>query len=1160
MIGKRYLQQEQLGIGGMGVVFRVFDRLNQETVALKRVIRMGEAAIPPGSNAERHSLNLRMALAQEFGTLASLRHPYIIDVLDYGFDADRHPFFTMELLEDARPLVKAVTDAPQTEKLRVIGQLLQALNYLHRRGVLHRDLKPDNVVLFNGSVKVLDFGLAVARQFAGENEDETVGTLAYMAPEIIQGLPASAASDLYAIGVMLYEMLAGRHPFDASSPSTLINQTLTQMPDVQGLNLEPALTLLLDTLLAKDPAMRGTTDEALSLLMTVDRKQIAIETDTIRDSFLQAAEFVGREDELSRLTIALASTQGGAGSGWLLGGESGVGKSRLLDELRTWALVKGVQVVRGQAVAEAAQPYQVWRGVLRWLVLLTDLSDLEASVIKPLVPDIAALLDRPVDDAPELDLQAMQQRLHATIEEVLLRQTEPLLIVLEDLHWASADDLGLLKRLSRTLDAKPLLIVGSYRDDEKETLPEQLPDMQVLKLNRLGSSAITKLSEAMLGPVGRQAAVVELLQRETEGNVFFVVEVVRALAEEAGTLDRITGNNLPQQVFAGGIQAVTDRRLNRIPASARPLLELAAILGRQLDMGLLSAAAPDIDMETWQTQASAAAILTVQDDTWRFAHDKLRERLLSTLSPDARRAHHRNAAATIEQVYGATPEQLTHLAYHWGMAGDAAKEAHYAARAGELMLANASYREAIDYLTDALALNQQTGSERAYFEHQLAEAHYCLGELDASRDHAEIALTLLGLGLPKSTPAQAAALARQIGLQVLHRRQPERYFARPVEDRRELLTKIRAYERLAVLYYLANKTLISMACGFYTLNNAELYGVSAELARAYSNITVACGLIPLHGQARAYLARALKTAEQAPRALRWILFVSGIYHNGIGEFKTSLDEFARAVQIVQEQGDRNGYEEVLTSLTKARYYSGQLQQCLEVARNLEEVSRVRNNHVNRVAGIIDQFAALYRLGRTEAMAALMPRMKDELENTYEIARISGYGQLALGSVRAGDLTAARTYADKATEFLLKGRPSSYQVFDAFIGASETHLTLWEQGETDAAVQARKLVKKAMSTAKIFLALRPAAYRCQAWMLWLEGKDADARTAIAESARLAAEMGMPYEEGRAWLELARHIDGPEQTQAAGRAAEIFSRIDAAYDLARAQALAPAHVTV
>lgn len=211
----RYRMLDKIGSGGMGVVYRVVDRLNQLIVALKDV-----HVKPDDLTFERSTISgsdgTTLALANEFQLLASLRHPYIISVIDFGFDSIGQPFFTMELLDKPQPITEAAKGQPLETKIRLAVQLLQALEYLHRRQVLHRDLKPDNVlVTADGTVKVLDFGLAIDVEILRDSHDPEAisGTLAFIAPELLRGQPASISSDLYAFGLILYEILADSFPY-----------------------------------------------------------------------------------------------------------------------------------------------------------------------------------------------------------------------------------------------------------------------------------------------------------------------------------------------------------------------------------------------------------------------------------------------------------------------------------------------------------------------------------------------------------------------------------------------------------------------------------------------------------------------------------------------------------------------------------------------------------------------------------------------------------------------------------------------------------------------------------------------------------------------------------------------------------------------------------
>ncbi|HEX2619263.1 MAG TPA: serine/threonine-protein kinase, partial [Phototrophicaceae bacterium] len=392
IIGRRYLLQDIIGQGGMGAVYRAQDRLTGKIVALKRVIT---SSMDLSFTSSHDVIDFRVALAQEFKLLASLRHPNIIAVLDYGFDQDREPYYTMELLDSAETLLEAGRGMSLRQKVDLLVQMLQALAYLHRRGILHRDLKPANVLVTQSTVKVLDFGLSVMRDHTGQTTDDlgvTSGTLGYMAPEVLMGNSATEAADLYGTGVIAYELFANRHLFEFVDIGQLVNDILYTAPNIDDVDISIPLGQVLERLLAKTPDDRF--QSALQVIGAFSKAlehSIHIETEATRDSFLQAARFVGRETEQDQLNRALRDSVNGRGSLWLIAGESGVGKSRLLDELRTRALVEGGLVIQGYAVNTASTPYQLWRPLLGWLPLLRDLTGEEEDVIRALVPDLATL-------------------------------------------------------------------------------------------------------------------------------------------------------------------------------------------------------------------------------------------------------------------------------------------------------------------------------------------------------------------------------------------------------------------------------------------------------------------------------------------------------------------------------------------------------------------------------------------------------------------------------------------------------------------------------------------------------------------------------------------------------------------------------------------------
>lgn len=695
LLANRYQLLNLLGAGGMGRVFQAQDWLTGEIVALKQV---GTATLGAGSNPQ-----LRLALAREFQVLASLRHPNIIGVRDYGFDSGREPYFSMDLLPKAQTIVTAGQNASPAGKIDLLLQLLHALIYLHHRQIIHRDLKPGNVLVSGRDVKVLDFGLATLN----ENREGAIGTLAYMAPELLQGHPAGPASDLYAVGLLGYELFAGWFPYP-TSPSQLIQSILHEQPNWDYVAIAPELRAVFQQLLAKDPAGRPPNADAVVVALSqATGRALPLETQATRESFIQAAPFTGRDNELNQLSQALQAAQQGQGQSWRVGGESGVGKSRLLQELRTLAMVQGAIVLHGQA-SENGPAYQSWLPILRRLLLLAEPTAEEAAILKPLVTDIERLLFRPVADPPPLQPQQARPRLLATVSTLLQRAAgrQPLLLILEDVHWAGDNSLELLQWLNRQISQMAVLIVASYRDDEAPQLASKLAEMALLALPRLSLNQIAHLSRAMLGPAGQLPHLVTFLSQETEGNTLFVVEVMRALAETAGRLERIAEMTLPKHILAGGMMTILQRRLGHIPAGYTPLTQLAAVSGRVLDLAVLGQASDQAtNLDNWLTIGANAAVFTVQDGRWQFAHDKLRQAALLNLPPHQRQQLHGQIGQAIEQLYvDQLSDHYPDLAHHYQQAQQQEKARHYTRLAGESAQAAFANAEAIAYYEQLLNL------------------------------------------------------------------------------------------------------------------------------------------------------------------------------------------------------------------------------------------------------------------------------------------------------------------------------------------------------------------------------------------------------------------------------------------------------------------------
>ncbi len=1149
-MGNRYELLEQIGAGGMGAVYSARDRLTGKQVALKQVTRKHQSEL---TSTFGTTLDFRLALAQEFRTLASLRHPYIISVLDYGFDVEQ-PYFTMDLLDEPVSIVTYGQDQPYEVKTQLMVQVLQALAYLHRRGIVHRDLKPDNVLVVQvdgqPQVKVLDFGLAVARGHA-DTDQATVGTIAYIAPEVLQGYPASEASDIYAMGVIAYELFAGRHPFDVSNIGLLIQDVITTEPDISRVDAGKIIRSTIRISLAKSPVDRRLrVQDMIDQYVESTGQTVRYEPANIRESYLQAAEFIGRDAELARLTDALSHTQSGHGGLWLVGGESGVGKSRLLDELRTHALVTGALVLRGQAVTESGTPYALWRPVLRRLSLETTLTGFEASVLKPIIPGRVG----DAADAPLVEPNVAQARILDVVEELLRRvASRTVLILLEDLQWAGPNELALLKRVDRIAPDLPLLVVVSFRDDERPELADEFPRARLITLDRLDRQAIEQLTASMLGEeTGRLPQVIELLERETEGNAFFMVEVVRTLAEDAGHLEQIGTMTLPQQVFAGGIQAVVTRRIEQVPAAALPLLRVAAVAGRHLDMHVLSSIEMQMDFDDWLLACEMANVLEIDESNrWRFVHDKLREGLLADLDVKDSRRIHRQVADAIQRTYPGESEYAAVLAEHYHAAGAAEEEAHHAGVAAERALLEGDSVGARDLLERAIALHERIGTDRrirGQLEQLLGDANNSLGLVRHGLDHSVRALDLLGWPQPAS---RRLDLLRQIGLQMAWRLSGWQQSPDP-DDTPARLAAVHACNQIAISAFFMNDRMTAAHAIIKGLNLAEKGGESlaGEIALSSAGMSFMLAAAAQRWLSRyysRYAARHLALIDD-PVPQAYVRLLDGITLAGWGRWSQARACFEETMTQAEQAGDLRRIQQARAQLGTTHYFTGHWDQTeahytayMEQGTRRESVQEIAEGRAALAAvalrrGDID--AALVGLNAVAPMFAEIELLNGTITTT---------GLLALAHWQAGDETLAR---DNAAEFLAiiqHGGSAAYNMLDGYYGALGYALRRCER-ERDNQQAVTQMLRSLRGLAQVFPVCRPLYLIYGGWFAWLDGARSRGTRMLSAGIAKAQTLTMPHDEGIGCYHLGR-LTG--ERLHLSRAVGIFETLGAAWDLEQAQ---------
>ncbi|NDJ53217.1 MAG: tetratricopeptide repeat protein, partial [Chloroflexi bacterium] len=912
-INNRYRLLEQIGEGGMGAVFKAHDRLEKQDVALKQVqLSPYELAFAskPGTD---DTGKLRSALAREFRILAGLRHPYIVSVLDYGFDEKQVPYYTMDFIEQAQTITDYAAGRSDEEKVRLLIHSLEALTYLHRRRIIHRDLKPSNILVKpDGSVQVMDFGISRSEQSDSDSTDEgtLVGTFAYMAPELYVQEKASVASDLYALGVIAYQVFVGQMPYPSKNIGATIASILNQKPDTNMLENE-AQAAWLQRLLNKNPQARyPDAHSALIGLCQAMDVPLPPESQQVRESFLQASTFVGREAELGQLTDAL-KTLDTKNAFFLIGGESGVGKSRLLDEVRIQALVKGVTVLRGQAVEGGGLPFQLWRDIVRRLLLLVNVNNLQAGILKDLVPDVSDLLGRGIPDAPELTGSAQQQRIVLAIVDLLRGLQQPILLLLEDVQWA-VQSLAPLKQILLVREQLPkLMIIASYRADEAPNLAETLADMTTIALERLNERLVGELSAAMLGDAGADEEIIRLLHRESEGNTFFIVETVRAMAEESGGLQKVSRTTLTDGVLTGGMQAITRRRLNKVDAQYAEIQRLAAVIGREIDAQLLARAHNEATVKAWLNNAAEYGVVSIRDNVWRFAHDKLRETLIADLPAAALPNIHRSAAESIEAVYPDDDGYNESLLMHWRAAGDLDKELQYLEPVARHMITiQGAYDKAGELLNAALERLSSDDARRIAFLNLLARKNDLQGQYTVATRYVKSARSLAERVDDQNGLAQSM---RNLGKIALNQGEYEL----AAELSQQSLTLFQQLgDQLGIAESLNNLGLIELRQGDYA-RATDLYrqslairqklGDQPGIATIFGNLGVIAIYQGDYAQATDLLEQGLAIQQDLgdQRGIAMSLGNLGIMASWQGDYDRATDLYQQSLAIQQQLGDQH---------------------------------------------------------------------------------------------------------------------------------------------------------------------------------------------------------------------------------------------------------------
>jgi class 3 adenylate cyclase len=792
-VSGRYQVQQFLGEGAKKRVYLARDsRLDRDVAfALIKTEGLDEA----GRTRARRE-------AQAMGRLGD--HPHIVTVHDIG-EEDGELYIVSQHMPggDLGARLQAAENRrlPIDEALRIADELCAALEHAHARGVIHRDLKPENIYLAeDGTAKLGDFGLALSPDRTRlTQEGMMVGTVAYMPPEQALGKVPDARSDLYALGATLYEMVTGRPPFLSDDPVSILSQhvnTPPVAPSWHNPEVPSPLEALIESLLAKTPEERpGSAGAVRGLLQSVVRAphepvDSVVAPEPTRPGRLLARTFAGRASEMKQLRTAMDQAVSSRGGVFMLAGEPGIGKTRTAEELISYARLRDVQALVGHCYeGEGAPAYWPWLQIIRSYVHDRDPVEL-LSEIGSGAQDIAQVVSEVRERLPGLPAPAALEperarfRLFDSITTFLKNASrkQPLLIVLDGLHWADKPSLLLLHFLAREIRDTRILILGTYRQDE---IQREHPLAEVLSSLRRERSyqriVLRGLQEkdtrAMISDIGGQdapQAFARAIFLETEGNPFFIEEILRYLVEE-GILHpeggRWTSDLTPDQMgIPEGVREVIGRRLSRLGERCNATLTLASVIGREFSLNALERLSGLCQDELLEILDEAVRAQVIDEfpatlGRFTFSHALIRETLYDELSAHRRVTLHRQVGLALEELHASKLEpHLDELAHHFFEAargGDVEKAIHYAWLAGKRAEGLLAYEEAATNYERALQLLELSEdadeAQRCDLLLALGEAHNAAGNREKAKESFRGAADL-GRSLGAPEPLARAAL------------------------------------------------------------------------------------------------------------------------------------------------------------------------------------------------------------------------------------------------------------------------------------------------------------------------------------------------------------------------------------------------------------------
>jgi serine/threonine protein kinase/tetratricopeptide (TPR) repeat protein len=913
----RYEILKKIGRGTWGEVYKAHDVWEQRELALKLLLK--------GS--------LLKKFQGEFQLLSELQYPGLAQAFDFGYTQDKKAYFTMELVEG--PTLCGIDFKQNLKKLYELAlKLVAVLDYIHCQGIVHCDLKPDNIRVTKDpfGLKLLDFGLA--EKLGSFTKTKPRGTLAYIAPEVLTNRKKDERADFYSLGIMLYELITGKLPFPEDDPIKLISAHVEKkpvFPSELNSSIPQKLNDLVLKLLEKSPQDRPSSSQLKKALHSLLDCKSGFEEERLFLSHLSGGKMVGREKELRSIVQKLDQATITQGKFVLIQGELGIGKSLLIKNLKIKAQLKGLLFIHSKCKGRETSPYYPIRKILS--KLLPCLSEKSPSLLEEFGQELKVLLpDKSTDLTKKTpDISGEEEYLCDRVAQLLVKASKvlPLCLCLEDLHQAAQGSLKIIAKLASLLPEGRIFLCATLR--EQELSPEgRLGNMidhlsgksyfDCLKLSRFSLDELRKFLTSKLNRIDPPPELVTYVHKSTSGNPFFAIEVLKFLLEKRIiSLDRkklkIDSPALCSALIPDRLEKIWMDNLERYDESIQNFLSVSALAGKGFDLEIVKFLSGYSENKIFEIlflmlrdQVLIQSKKGKDEKLWyEFANSSLKHLLYEKLPDKKRTFLHKKLGEFLEKRKDwPTGEKAEDIAYHFVRSNDYEKAFHYSMICADKASGQFAHHETGDHLKNALEASLKHEDKTEGAQKRLsaltrrADLWKSTGELNlALKDYQENArLAKILKDLPNQAKAQRelAEIYRlkhdhKSGLD--HLKQALEIYQK-IEDANGIASTL---NNLGNLYWIDSQYELAKESYQKALKMHEKLGNKKLAALCLNNTGIICSLQYKYAESLDYfnqsllIQRELDNKEEVARSLNnvgAVLVLSAKYNQAIGSFVEAL--------------------------------------------------------------------------------------------------------------------------------------------------------------------------------------------------------------------------------------------------------------------------------